>query len=145
MILEWPFSTTSYTQFGALLYWKSTLIKLEAHSTARIRKSKAFTCINRNVKKYNIKIFFFTHTALFIQYVVKCTWRAMRKERYGTVGGEGFPKLRGRRSCGRGWGVHDQSLYFEITYFSISLINGASFTVRQRQGPWKMMQLLLFE
>lgn len=31
-------------------------------------------------------------------------------------------------------GVHDQSLYFEITYFSISLINGVSLTVRQRQG-----------
>lgn len=39
------------------------------------------------------------------------------------------------RSSARGWKVHDQSLYFEITYFSISLINGAGLPARQKQGP----------
>lgn len=60
--------------------------------------------------------------------------RAMRIGRYRRAGGEGIPKLRRRQSCGRGFKVDDQTLYFEITYFSISLINGARLSQTEARG-----------
>lgn len=55
---------------GAVEYWKSTLIKPESHSTARMYeskaytyiKSKAYTYINRSLKGHDIKIKCYSHS-----------------------------------------------------------------------------------
>lgn len=72
----------------------------------------------------------------FQDFTVTARGATRRKKRRGRVGG-GKKSSPGEKrwSPGRGWKVHDQSLYFEITYFSISLINGAGLAARQKQGP----------
>lgn len=61
----------------------------------------------------------------------KCSTRTLREDMQ--EGGEGIPRLE-RVELWKRREVHDQSLYFEITYFSISLINDASLAFRRRQG-----------
>lgn len=57
---------------------------------------------------------------------------AVQKVGYQLVEGEDSKAQ--KKSCGRGEKGHDHSLHFEITYFSISLINGTSPSQTEARG-----------